>query len=58
MTVDADAVTAYPGPVDAERLDDCRDLRRLQVLASMLVQGVDGGELYDDLVARLGRRLS
>ncbi|WP_370290764.1 phosphotransferase [Nocardioides sp.] len=37
LTITDDAVAAYPGPIDRARLRDCRDLRRLQVLASLLV---------------------
>ena len=48
---------AYPGHVDATRLEDCRDLRRLQILASLLVGDLDEAPLYDELVARLQRRL-
>ena len=34
----ADAAAADPGIVDATRLADCRDLRRLQTLASLLLR--------------------
>lgn len=56
MTITQDALAAYPGVVDPSRLDDCRDLRRLQVLASLLVGGFDEPALYEALVAHLDRR--
>ena len=57
MTVTDEALLAYPGHVDATRLEECRDLRRLQILASLLVGDLDEAPLYDELVARLQRRL-
>ena len=56
MTVTDEALSAYPGPVDRDRLTDCRDLRRLQILASLLVGGYDEPALYEQLVTHLGRR--
>ena len=56
MTVTADALATYPGPVDRARLADCRDLRRLQVLASLLVGDHDDPALREALVARLDAR--
>ena len=58
MTVTEDALAAYPGTIDRTRLEACRDLRRLQVLASLLVGGADDEALYDTLVTHLGRRTS
>ena len=58
MTVTDDAVAAYPGPIDQARLSDCRDLRRLQVLASLLVGDDDDEALRATLVAHLDRRLT
>lgn len=57
MTITDDAVAAYPGPVDRLRLADCRDLRRLQILASLLVGGHEEPALHQELVAHLGRRV-
>lgn len=57
LTLDERAVRAYPGPVDRRRLEDCRDLRRLQVLASLLVGGDDVPELRAELEEALRRRL-
>lgn len=57
MTVTDDALAAYPGPIDWTRLSDCRDLRRLQILASLLVGNYDEPSLYNTLVAHLDRRL-
>lgn len=56
MTVTEETLAAYPGPIDRARLVDCRDLRRLQVLASLLVGGYDEPELHQRLVSHLGRR--
>jgi aminoglycoside phosphotransferase (APT) family kinase protein len=57
-TVTQDAVEAYPGPVDRARLADCRDLRRLQILAGVLTDDVQDPRLYDGLVEALRRRLA
>ena len=57
MTVTDDALAAYPGPIDRSRLSDCRDLRRLQILASLLVGNYDEPSLYRTLVAHLDRHL-
>lgn len=56
MTVTDDALAAYPGPIDRTRLADCRDLRRLQILASLLVGHYDEPLLYKTLVTHLDRR--
>lgn len=56
MTITDDALAAYPGPIDRARLADCRDLRRLQVLASVLVGDYDEPALYNTLVTHLNRR--
>lgn len=55
-TLTDDFVDAYPGEVDRERLEDCRDLRNLQVLAGILTDGVQDASLYDDVCARLRRQ--
>lgn len=56
MTITEEALAAYAGPVDRARLADCRDLRRLQILASLLVGGYDEVALYERLVEHLDRR--
>ncbi|KRF34389.1 phosphotransferase [Nocardioides sp. Soil805] len=56
MTVTEEALAAYPGSIDRARLADCRDLRRLQVLASLLVGGYDDAPLLESLVTHLDRR--
>lgn len=57
MTLTDEAVEAYPGEVDRTRLEECRDLRRLQVLASWMVAGVDEPLLRESLTTALQRRL-
>ena len=57
MTVDDAAVAAYPVPIDRRRLEECRDLRRLQILASMIVGNVVDARLHHQLVTALHRRL-
>ncbi len=56
LTITEEALQAYPGTIDRDRLADCRDLRRLQVLASLLVGGDELPALRGDLVAHLRRR--
>ena len=56
MTVTEDALSAYQGPIDRARLLDCRDLRRLQILASLLVGDYDDVALYKTLVRHLDER--
>ena len=56
MTITEDALAAYPGPIDRARLTDCRDLRRLQILASLLVGGYDEDPLHERLVLHLDQR--
>ncbi len=59
LTVSDEAVTAYPATLDRTLLDDCRDLRRLQILANLLAdQQDDAGSraLYDTLTAALRAR--
>jgi len=57
MTVTEDALGSYPGTIDRARLEDCRDLRRLQVLASLLVGGgADDEPLRSTITARLAHR--
>jgi len=57
LTVSDEARDAYPGDIDVTRLEECRDLRRLQILASMLVGDVDDAELLDAITTPLQRRL-
>jgi thiamine kinase-like enzyme len=56
LTLSAEAVDTYPGQVDRRRLADCQDLRRLQILASLIVGGSDDMTLYGRLVAHLESR--
>jgi thiamine kinase-like enzyme len=56
MTIKEEALAAYAGPIDRARLADCRDLRRLQILASLLVGGYDEVVLYERLVKHLDQR--
>ena len=58
LTITDDALDAYPSPIDHARLADCRDLRRLQILASLLVGGYDEPALYDTLITHLNRRVN
>jgi len=55
-TIGEEARNAYPGRIDLTRLDECRDLRHLQILASLLVGQVDDASLYEELIERLRRR--
>ncbi len=52
-TVTAEAVDAYPGQVHLVRLEQCRALRHLQVLAGVLTDDVQDGSLHDELVSAL-----
>lgn len=56
-TLTPDFIRAYPGEIDLSRLEDCRDLRDLQVLAAILTDDIQGSSLYDDVTARLRRRI-
>jgi Phosphotransferase enzyme family len=57
-TLTDEAVAAYPGPVDRERLADCRDLRRLQILAAVLTDDVQDPRLHGEITAALRSRLT
>lgn len=48
-----DVLAAYPSAVDRDRLEECRALRRLQILACVLTDDVQDPSLYDQLVAAL-----
>ncbi len=41
LTITEDAIAAYPGHLDRALIERCRQLRRLQVLASILIGDVD-----------------
>ena len=56
MTITDEALATYTGPTDRSRLADCRDLRRLQVLASLVVGDHDEPALHDTLVTHLDQR--
>ena len=43
LTVSGTMVASYPAALDRRRLADCRDLRRLQVLANLLTDHVHAG---------------
>jgi aminoglycoside/choline kinase family phosphotransferase len=51
-------VDAYPGDVNPARLEDCRDLRSLQILAAILTDDIADAGLYDELTAQLRRRFA
>lgn len=55
-TLTADFVDAYPDSVDRERLEECRDLRSLQILAALLTDDVQEPAIYDAVTARLRLR--
>lgn len=55
-TLTAEHIDAYPGDVDYQRLEDCRDLRNLQVLAALLTDDLQDATLYEAVVARLQQR--
>jgi hypothetical protein len=56
MTVTDETVAAYPGPVDPERREQCRDLRRLQILASIRAGGEGDHPLRGEMTAVLAER--
>lgn len=55
-TLTETVVDAYPGEVDRVRLEDCRDLRHLQILAGLLTDDVQDAALCDEITARLAQR--
>lgn len=55
-TVTDEAVAAYPGVIDPERLRDCRDLRRLQILAGVLTDSIQDADRLAELVDALRER--
>lgn len=52
-TITSEYVAAYPGEVDRQRLEQCRDLRRLQTLAGILTDDVQEIGLRDELTRHL-----
>lgn len=54
-SVTDEALVGYGDAVDVHRLRDCRDLRRLQILAGILTDDVQDASLYDTLVNALRR---
>jgi hypothetical protein len=54
-TLTDEAVAAYGDGVDLVRLRDCRDLRRLQILAGIVTDDVQDASLYDEIVTALRR---
>ena len=57
LTVTDEALDAYDGHIDRARLEDCRDLRRLQVFASLLAGDSHEPSLYESLLESLQKRL-
>jgi hypothetical protein len=55
-TLTPDYVDAYPGAVDSERLEQCRDLRNVQILAGILTDDLQDPSLYDEVTGRLRLR--
>lgn len=51
--LDDEALRAYGQPIDRRRLQACRQLRCLQILASLLVDGASEDELPASILARL-----
>lgn len=51
--LDDEALRAYGQPLDRRRLQSCRRLRRLQILASLLVDGARDEELPASLLSEL-----
>jgi hypothetical protein len=54
-TLTDDHVAAYPAPIDRERLEACRDLRSLQILAGLLTDDLRDPDLYAGATGRLRR---
>lgn len=52
-TITEAIVDAYPGDVDAARLEECRRLRDLQILAAVLTDDVEDAGLYGEIASRL-----
>jgi Phosphotransferase enzyme family len=56
QTLTAAFIDAYPGEIDRTRLEECRDLRCLQILATILTDDIQDAGLYDQITARLRTR--
>ena len=54
-TLTDEYVDSYPGELDRARLEDCRALRDLQILAALLTDDVQDATLYDAVTSRLQR---
>ena len=54
-TLSDNYVNAYPGHIDRDRLEDCRDLRHLQILAGILIEDLQDPDLYEEVTDRLRR---
>lgn len=54
-TLTDEFVDAYPNPIDRDRLEECRDLRDLQILSALLTDDVQDPALYDAVTTRLRR---
>jgi hypothetical protein len=52
-TLSDEHADAYPGGIDRQRLQDCRTLRNLQVLAALVLNRELSGPMHDDVAARL-----
>ena len=52
-TLSDDYISAYPGQIDRDRLEDCRDLRCLQILAGILTDDLQDHDLYEEVTDRL-----
>jgi hypothetical protein len=59
-TITDDAIAAYPGDLDPHRLQRCRQLRRLQVLAALLASDIhpEAGSLRHELRRALSTEFS
>jgi hypothetical protein len=56
MTLTDETLHAYSGHIDPTRRADCRDLRPLQILASLVVGDYDEPALHHTLVTHLSQR--
>ena len=54
-TLTDDYIEAYPAHLDRQRLEACRDLRRLQILAGILTDDLQDPDLYKKVTGRLRR---
>jgi hypothetical protein len=55
-TTTDELIDAYPSAIDRGRLDQCRDLRRLQILAAVLTDDLQPPGLYEELITALRAR--